>query len=136
MNSAARPEHSAVIERARQLAKSVSGAGQLDERSKEVMEAEIGLSLAASLGASTVEGFLGYPGPLTHETLAQASACWREAAAHATRAVAAAPTPPMEICLRSYQVLWLFFASRQHAMPDFRAADLLGRVPPRGLLRP
>lgn len=121
-------ERLAVIERARQLASSVSGAGQLDERSKKVMEAELGLAIVASMGACTVEGFVGYPGPLTHETLAQASACWREASAHATRAAAAAPTPPMEICMRSYQVLYLFFAPRQHALPDFRAADLLGRA--------
>lgn len=106
----------------------MSEAEHVMAKSKEVMDAELGLVLSSFNASQLIEGVYAYAGPMTHDMVVESSSLQREAFAHIIKAAAAAPTPMEETVLMSYPAWYFVFHPRQHVLSDLQVQDPLAQA--------
>ena len=94
--------------------------------SKELMNAELGLGMAALSAATVLENMTGFNGPVTHEKVVQAHALFSESAAHFLKAEQAAPDEASALAMRSFWAAATMQYPRQHALPEFSPVVAFG----------
>lgn len=94
--------------------------------SREVMDAEFGISIVAALESYRLEGVAFYPGPMTKEMLLQSYAIWSNGTSHLVTAAASAPDPTFEILCEGVTTICAMIMPRHHSLPQFSAQAILG----------
>ena len=106
--------------------RSSRAAWEVQQKSKEVMEAQLGLAMTSMLAAHGCEGISAYPGPMTHELVVQSHETLRQASEHGLAAAAAAPDAAREALGRNFWALMPIFHARQHRLPQFDPSAMFG----------
>ena len=120
-------EHKQVLERMKWLGAQISHGAAGGTASKELVEAETTLAMAATMHSIYCEGVLSYAGPMKQADVEASFAGFSQSFAHYDAALAAAPDAALSVflgCL-SYCLPLLCYA-RQHALPDFSFETLCG----------